>query len=285
MKLHHPLSLMLLLAAIGWSQQLHAQNDSLEHYIGAKIEVETDEGYEIRGVLDQILDSSIVLVTNYGEVKILKSRIEDIDIDDYVGEYRFPNPHMTRYFFGPSATQLKQGEGYYQNLLIVGNFVNVGITDHISIGGGFEFISLVNGSPIGFLTPKIGTEISEHWSVSTGAFIVGGFDLFAGALPYAVTTYTHGESSITAGVGLWTDFDEFYTDEPAILISGTHRITNSLALLSENYIIVDSFRPYFFGIQGIRILSEKNAFDIGIVFFDEFTDGIPLPYVGYARRF
>lgn len=279
------LSIALTLLAGMFSVQAYSQLDTLNSLLYFKVQVETDEGYELRGVLNKVTDSSIVLVTSYGEVKILGSRLKSIEVDEYDGEFRFVNPHSTRYFFGPAATQLKQGEGYYQNLLLVGNFVNVGVTDHISIGGGFEFISLVNGEPIGFLTPKIGTAISEKFSVSAGALIVGAYDFFSGGLPYVALTYGTDESNVTLGGGVWTDFDEFYTDQPTILLSGTHRLTNSLAVLSENYFVVEGSGFYYFGIQGIRVLSEKNAFDIGIVFLDEFTDGIPLPYVGYARRF
>lgn len=285
MKMHRLFSIVFTLLALSWTHNAVAQNDSIANYVGSQIEVETDQGYEIRGLLQEASDSSIVLITDYGEVKIARSKIVEFRVDDYTGEFRFPNPHTTRYFFGPSATQLKRGEGYYQNLLVSGNFVNVGITNHFSMGAGFEFISLVNGTPIGFLTPKFGVPISEHWSISTGALIVGGFDLFSGALPYAVSTYTYEEASVTFGAGIWTDFDEFYTETPAFLISGTQRVTNSVALLTENYIIAGEGETLYFGIHGIRILSEKNAFDIGILVLDEVTDGIPLPFVGYARRF
>lgn len=71
------------------------------------------------------------------------------------------------------------------------------------------------------------------------------------------------------------------------MISGTHRLGNSLALLSENYVIPNSSgNTSFFGIHGIRILSPKNSFDIGAIIIPNIAADIPaLPFVGYARSF
>lgn len=70
------------------------------------------------------------------------------------------------------------------------------------------------------------------------------------------------------------------------MVSGTHRISNGLAILSENYRIpLEEGESFYLGIHGVRFLSEKNAFDIGLIVIPEATGSIPLPYVGYARAF
>ncbi|RLD65071.1 MAG: hypothetical protein DRI95_09525, partial [Bacteroidetes bacterium] len=46
------------------------------------------------------------------------------------GEYWFPNPNNTRYLFAPSAIPIEKGEGYYQNIYVLANSVNYGLTDH-----------------------------------------------------------------------------------------------------------------------------------------------------------
>lgn len=286
MKMQTYIQLLFVGLASLLSLTCYGQIDTLQSMVGSKVTIETDEGYEIRGTLQSISDSSILLSTTFGSVTVREDQLKKVILDTYTGDYRFENPHTTRYFFGPSATQLRRGEGYYQNVLLVGNFVNVGITNHVSIGGGFEFLSLVTGNPIGFFTPKIGTQLSDKWGVGAGVLMIGAYDFFSAALPYGVVTYGTTESNVSLGVGVYSDFDEFFSESPVFLLSGTQRISNSLALLSENYFLYNaSDESLYFGIHGIRVLSEKNAFDFGLFFIDELNDFVPLPFVGYARKF
>lgn len=139
-----------------------------------RVVVTMEDGSEFRGTVVLQTDSTLTLATVNGELQLLRSRIDEVKIDDYVGEFRFPNPHATRYFFSPSAIPLRSGEGYYQNLELVGNFANVGVTDFFSIGGGFEFLSTVAGYPIFFLTPKLGWQVADKWHVGSGVFMGGG---------------------------------------------------------------------------------------------------------------
>ena len=100
-------------------------------------------------------------------------------------------------------------------------------------------------------------------------------------LGYGVFTLGQPETNLSIGAGYGL-LDGELSDYPAIMISGTHRISNSIALLSENYVIQNSF----FGVHGIRILSKKNSFDIGAIVIPEIVRTLPaLPYVGFVRVF
>lgn len=249
--------------------------------------IEMKDGQEFRGVIVLEDETSITLKTANGTLILDKSQIKERKFDDYTGDFRFPNSHQTRYFFGPSGKPIKKGEGYYQNLLLVGNFMNYGVTNHFSIGGGFEFISTMSGYPVWFITPKFGWNLTENWSIGTGIMIGGMRTEGAFGLPYAALTYGDNDDNITLGIGGATDFKrsaETVLQSPLIMISGTKRVSNGIALLSENYILTNSDIS-FFSIDGIRILSEKNAFDLGVILIPQATEGIPLPYVGYSRKF
>ena len=167
------------------------------------------------------------------------------------------------------------------------NFVNVGITDNISIGGGFEFIStVVVNEPIWVLTPKAGFKISEKLHAGGGVLMTGISNLGTATLGYGVVTYGTSESNITGGAGYGYSDGEL-TDRPTFMIAGTHRVSKSVSLLTENYIIpVDDNRFETFGIHGIRIMGKKSAFDIGAIVIPDIVSEIPaLPFVGYARVF
>jgi len=250
--------------------------------------IKMKNGDEYKGTTSKRDGEIIVLKTVNGEINLIASKVSAIEDYDYEGKFEFANSHDTRYFFGPSGIPIKKGKGYYQNILVTTNFFNYGVTKNISIGGGFEFITAVTGSPIWFLTPKVGFVVSDNIHVGGGFIMAGfsglGFNISDGTATLGYGVFTLGESetnlSIGAGYGL---LEGELSDYPAIMISGTHRITKSIALLSENYVIPNSF---YFGIHGIRILSKKNSFDIGAIVIPEIGNEIPaLPYVGYVRVF
>ncbi|MDW3195646.1 MAG: hypothetical protein R8G66_24935 [Cytophagales bacterium] len=227
--------------------------------------------------------SILVLKTAGGEINVPTSQIESVDYLDEMTDtrFRYPNPNETRYFFAPTAIPLKQGEGYYQNVLLSSNFVNFGLTDHFSVGGGLELVSTFLGQPIFFLTPKWGYQTSEKIYVGAGMLVVlpnGGGQFL---LPYGVTTFGTTESNMSISLGI--PFVEGDADNGGLVsVSGFHRFSTSFALLSENYFLPfgESDLPYF-GIQGVRIIGKKNSFDLGLIV----TDTTPIPYVSYVRKF
>jgi small nuclear ribonucleoprotein (snRNP)-like protein len=279
--MHQLLSKIILIGLLTSSvNNVFSQTDTLRQ--DPTVIIKMKNGDEYKGTLIKEDNNRMLLKTVNGEINLIASNISSIENYDYSGKFEFANPHDTRYFFGPTGIPIKKGKGYYQNILVTTNFFNYGLTKNISIGGGFEFISTIFGSPIWFLTPKVGFDISENIHVG-GGFIMAGFAAEGTAtLGYGVFTLGQSETNLSLGAGYGL-IDRELSDYPAIMISGTHRISKSIAILSENYVIPNSF---YFGIHGIRILSKKNSFDIGAIVIPEIAAAIPaLPYVGYIRVF
>ncbi|OUU01308.1 MAG: hypothetical protein CBB92_03435 [Flammeovirgaceae bacterium TMED32] len=275
------LSKIILIGLLIYSfNNVFSQTDTLKQ--DQMVIIKMKNGDDYKGVLLKQGDGRILLKTVNGEMNLIASNIHSLENYDYEGRFEFANPHDTRYFFGPTGIPIKKGKGYYQNILVTTNFVNYGVTKNISIGGGLEFISTVLGSPIWFLTPKVGFDLSENIHLG-GGFIMAGFaDEGTATLGYGVFTLGQSETNLSIGAGYGL-IDQELSDYPVMMISGTHRISKSIALLSENYVIPNSF---YFGIHGIRILSKKNSFDIGAIVIPEIGSVIPaLPYVGYVRVF
>lgn len=251
-----------------------------------KMMVKMKNGEEYSGYIISKDEKTLVLRTENGDINLISENIVSIKTDNYKGKYAFENPHDSRYFFGPSGIPVKKGKGYYQNVLLLFNFANYGLTDNISIGGGLEFISTVNGQPIWFLTPKVGFSLSDNAHLS-GGFIMAGLSTFGTAtVAYSALTLGHSETNLSVGVGYGL-FDGEFSNNPAIMLSGTHRVSNSIALISENYFFPSgSGDGGYFGIQGIRIMSKKNSFDIGGFIFPQVLGITPaFPYVAYVRVF
>ena len=262
----------------------HAQTDSLN--TTKRVNILMKNGQEFTGVILKQDAKTLVLKTKNGELNLIATNVKRIETDIYKGAYRFENPHDTRYFFGPTGIPIKKGKGYYQNVLLTTNFVNYGVTKNISIGGGFEFISTLLGSPIWFLTPKVGFQLSKNAHIGGGFIMAGLAADGAATLAYGSFTAGNSDANVSVGIGYGLVNGNF-SNYPAIMIAGTSRLTNGLALLTENYVFPDGTNtPTYFGIHGFRILSKKNSFDIGGIFIPSIFEYIPaLPYVGYVRVF
>lgn len=280
------LRIAVLLFVLFAFSSAQAQEETISINEEQVVIVTMKDGTEYKGTIVTQNNETVVLKTPNGTLNLLSANVATIENYDYEGKFEFPNPHDTRYFFGPSGIPVKKGKGYYQNVLLSGNFVNYGITKNISLGGGLEFISTVLGNPVWFLTPKVGFDISKNLHAGGGVIVAGLAGEGTASLGYGVFTVGHAETNFTIGAGYGFINGEV-SQNPAIMLSGTHRVSRSIALLSENYILpINSSQTFYFGIHGIRILSKRNSFDLGAIVIPEITEVIPaLPYVGYVRTF
>jgi len=228
-------------------------------------------------------------------VKKVKS-IELIDEKNIVkGVYWFKNPNDTRYLFGPSAINLKKGEGYYQNTYLVINSFNYGITDYFTIGGGFEIISTVTGTPAFMITPKVGFKVSENFHAGGGllyANVLTNDSPISGlGIAYGIGTYGSSNHNVTLGVGFGY-VDKEISNRPILTISGMTRIARKTALVTENWLVpgaADLVTGRYYGVYsyGVRFFGEKIAVDLAFLnnpeLFEIFRIGIP--YVDFVIKF
>ena len=250
-----------------------------------RVVVKMNNGDEFRGKILSRDQNTVILETTNGTLNLKSSNVRSINIDSYNGKFRFPNSNETRYFFGPSAIPIKKGKGYYQNVLLTSNFVNYGLTKNFSFGGGVEFISLLLRNPIWFLTPKVGFKVSERSHVGGGIIMAGFSTEGTATVGYGVYTFGSSESNLTIGAGYGLISGNF-SNRPTIMLSGTHRVGNNLALLTENYFIPIGTSTNYTGILGLRVLAPKNSFDFGLIFGPGISVIIPaLPFIGYTRSF
>lgn len=213
------------------------------------------------------------------------------------GKYWFPNTHATRYLFGPSAFNLKKGEGYYQNTLLSLNSFNVGITDYFSIGGALELISTFSAlqnpgdyGPIFFITPKFSFNVSKNFNAGGGLLFVGvpsfGSDERNDlGIVYGIGTVGTENNNITGGIG-WGFVGGYFSSKPIITFSGTTRIGRKTALITENWIVpIDGY----YGIisYGVRFFGEKMSVDLAFVNSSDIAEvlAIGVPFVSFAVKF
>ncbi len=80
--------------------------------------------------------------------------------------FEAPNPHAGRYFFAPSAFQLKKGEANYHNSFLLSNEMGTGFTDDLTVGTNIIF-------DLGFgLAAKFGRALTSNVHISAGGAVL-----------------------------------------------------------------------------------------------------------------
>lgn len=281
--------------------------------------VELRDGSEVLG---RIIEKDSLWIgvktANIPYVKIPFSSIKRLTLiktetikDGIVG---IPNPHPTRYFFAPSGYNLKKGEGYYQNAYLFLNSVNYGITDYFSVGGGFELLTTFNAdnddwSPIFFLTPKVGFQVSPKINLGAGMLLanLGPFSSYddrnkALMLTYGLFTYGTTENNFTLGAGSGWAFGRFI-DRPVITANGMYRLGRKTSFITENWFVATKNTEYHydgndswttnhykyeaFVSYGIRFFGSKLSVDLGFINSKDILEivFIGIPYVDFVVKF
>jgi hypothetical protein len=230
-----------------------------------KIELK-DGSIFIGNILQQDSVNLVLRTSSIPKIEIPVSKIKSIDevhkSNLKHGSYWYPNPPATRYFYGPSAFNLKKGEGeYHASNVVIFPIVSIdmGITDNISIGGGG---GLVGREPIFFINPKVGFKISEK-------FHAGGSVLFARmagpALGSIFGTVTYGtvDHNITSSLG-WGYIEGEFSQKPIIVLSGLTRVSERVALVTDNYLIpIDGYYNLFS--YGVRFIKGLKTFKFSFI--------------------
>ena len=207
------------------------------------------------------------------ETKIPKDQIRKIEIDEITltggDKMWIQTPNRTRYLLTPSGYSLRKKEAYYQNTYFFLHNFYYGLTDRITLGGGIETFSFFMGRPIFFIMPKVSFPISKNWNAAAGVLYInmlGRNESFGRGLgiTYGVLTYGSENTNITGGLG-YGFVDKEWSKSPMATLSGTVRLSNRVALVSENWIIPDGNKEQYFISYGVRFMWRRIAFDIAIV--------------------
>ncbi|MHA8081486.1 hypothetical protein VR610_10035 [Aquirufa regiilacus] len=274
------------------------------------VRVELKQGSPVEGVLKNQNDKSISLeIPGTGLLTIPWESVQAVvrlAKDEIPGQGgRWVNPHPNRYFFGPSAIPLKKRDKYYQNVYFLLNSIQIGLNDHLSVGGGVLVPFAL------FLTPKIGYKVAPKLHLGGGVLfassLIRDFNFGVGAL-YGSATYGTNEHNVTLNLGLGairentgmgtSDYRWNFSNKPMLTLSGMTRISNRVMLMTENWIFNVTTVNYDDGTQGfvsrvsnyegifsagVRILGRKSAFDAG--FLTPTGAQAAIPYLAYNLRF
>jgi hypothetical protein len=261
-----------------------AQTDTTGIY---RIKLSDDS--EIAGKILETTDTSIVFISLSGiEMKIPKTQIKEMELVSgkvINGVLYKTDPNRTRLLFAPTGRMLKPGAGYFSVYEIFFPTIAVGLTNFLSISGG---LSLVPGAEeqLYYFAPKLGYEFTETFSMGAGYLFlsVTGEDESAGIL-YTVATIGNDRNALTVGGGLGLTEGEI-SDTPVLMLGGELTVSNTIKLVSENWIITNEDLNSFISL-GIRFFGEHLAADFALILpIGAETSGFPaLPWVGFVYNF
>ena len=145
------------------------------------------------------------------------------------------NEHASRYFFAPSAYNLKKGELYGATNYFLAYDFQYGITDNFSLGMG----STVAFIPF-YITPKLSFKVGENSRISVGDILVLGTwgTQFTANLAYGVYTYGNSNSNVSLGLAYLSTGGadiESKLSQPVINLSAMARLSEYMFIVSENY--------------------------------------------------
>ena len=199
------------------------------------------------------------------------------------GEFWPADPNPTRLFFAPTGRSLKKGEAYFGVYEILLPFVQYGVTDRISIGGGTPLIFGSNDVPF-WVTPKVQVYQTTATEVSLGVlhfFNVGDYNL---GIAYGVVTRGSIDSAITIGAGYAYERSGEDGDDggsPLLMVGGEHRVSRRFKLVTENYVFNDG------GLLsgGVRFLGERLSVDLGLVSPIGAGEFFAVPIINFVWKF
>ncbi len=244
-------------------------------YIG---EILSDDGREI-----------LVNTLKLGKLYIPKHEIKSISLvnKEEILAAKLPEDDFfsSRYFITTNGFNQKKGD-HYLLMHIFGPEVQFAVTDNITVGGLTSWI----GMPI-VLSLKYSAKLTDNLHVGVG--VLGGSLSWSniaanGFLPYGSVTIGNLKHNITfSGGGIFVQ-DENNAHQSALFsVAGMVRLGEKVSFVVDSFGFKETNSDVVVVMPGIRIGSNKNAFQIGLtqVYVDDEFIPFPIPTLGWFKRF
>lgn len=259
------------------------------------------DGQELRGVVVH-RDARIVVVelATGGRLELPAAQVEKVEAEPHAqvranGEVWFQDPNRTRYLYAPSGMMLRQGEGYFSQKELFFSSMNYGLTDNVTVQvgavvpawlaeGGFNIIGGV----------KVGGSVTDKLHLAIGAqalFLPSLLGGNGGALGFLFGTGTYGTPDAHVSLAVGKPFtlasgEELLNRHYIVAVSGNVRMTQTLSLVTENWVmptLFDSTPLPMINSLALRFFGEHWAVDLGAIHIPDVS--IPIPWLDFTYNF
>lgn len=255
--------------------------------------IELRDGSSIVGRVVATTDSTLILERPSGQRITL--RREEVVSREYVdgritqaGTFVRTDPNNTRLFFGPTARPLGAGDGYLSSFEIFVPFVAYGVGSRTTIAGGTIPLPELFFK-VFYVAPKVTVLNRREATIAVGVLHATVVDEGSGGIAYGVGTFGDSEAAVTAGLGFAYATGSGFSERPAVILGGEYQVSNSVKLITENYVIVgEETNPVLMG--GVRLFGSQLAGSLGLAtspaFIDEDDVSFPfLPILSFSYNF
>jgi len=252
-------------------------------------EIILNDGNILRGnIIKESIDSVSINSPLLGLITLSRSQILSIKFfnPQNKGNQQVYSNLASRYFFSPSAINMKKGDGYYQNTWFSFHTFNYAVSDYVTLGGGFEMFSLLLGYPIIALTPKVSIPINKNWHVGAGLLYLNvlGSNVNSNGVTTVYGNITYGNNKSNISINAGTSLD--YPGKPVLTINGFHQVGPKFGFMTENWLVPTNESYYNIYTLGGRIIGRKNCFDFGLITNPDIAKFIVgIPFLSYTLKF
>lgn len=275
---------LLIVAVLASASTTSAQTVSSAAGPAELCELVLKDGSRIFGTVERETDQEVVLRTQAGA--IVTARREEIASLRPVrgriekGEFIPTDLHRTRLFFAPTARSLQKGETSFGVFQFIAPFVQVGVTDRFSMGGGTPLLFGIDDWDRPFwVTPKMQVLNMPEAQAAVGllhVFNTGGEDA---GIAYTVGTFGNSDNAGSAGAGLMYSGE----DRGWILMGGAEgRVNRFMKVMTENYVWKGG-EGIISG--GVRFLGERLSADLALAVPVGVGEVIAFPVVNFVYVF
>lgn len=212
--------------------------------------------------------------TDVASLRPVKGRVAN-------GEFLHSDEHRSRLFFAPTGRSLAKGQvslGVYEFLA---PFVQVGVTDRFSIGGGTPLLFGIDEDHRPFwVTPKFQIYRGDRVQAAIGVLHVTSWEGSGGGIAYGVSTFGGPDNAVTAGAGLAYSVDG--DRGGVVMVGGERRVRRNLKLITENY-LWSSGHGIVSG--GVRLIGERLSADLALAMPLGVDEVFAFPVVNFVYVF
>jgi hypothetical protein len=183
-----------------------------------------------------------------------------------------PQIYTHKYYMGNNYFGLKKKEFVYQNLWVLYNGIDYGLTDNFSIGGGCLMM---------FVTGIVNIHLRGQFELNEYIKLGGAYNLFyvAGGSNSITKTFGIFTGGVTIGnkfsnISLSMGKGNLRNNEPngpsnpdlnnyGYVISGMLKLNKKTYLITDNF-LMNKYEEKYFSL-GLRFLSKNTAFDTGLM--------------------
>ena len=215
---------------------------------------------------------------------------------------RSNNTYGSHYFLSFSAIPLRKQQGFYKNTMVSLNSVAYGLTEHLSVAGSLDLVSLIRaraGGPVYSGRLQVGGRVSDlvhigasatylNTRIPVGVTVPEGTEVAPGfTTGLAMLTIGSMNNQITLAGGVMHDGNDFGRG-PVLNVGGGVRVFANVMFITENWLFSDPDRSFSAHSFGIRIIGDELAIDLGVAYDKEYTKkitAIGLPFLSATLNF